>query len=124
MCVSLRAPAALFATYTALSAEDAVGGTSAAGARARNDRRRLKHAAVKRFFVGGMDEDGRPPAQGCKGSSLSGAGLTGMGPGLTALAAFSSLGVNAPTTRWVSETQPAGASTVGPVPGPAIMCTT
>ena len=48
----------------------------------------------------------------------TGAGLTANGPSAGA-ALLSSRGLSAPVTRPVSETQPAGADTVGPRPGPA-----
>ena len=67
---------------------------------------------------------GSPFAFGAPDYSL-GAGLTGIGPGgVLAAAAFSRRGFSAPMARPVSETQPAGAGVVGPLPGPGTMCTT
>jgi len=54
----------------------------------------------------------------------TGAGLTANGPGDSGAAALSSRGLSAPVTRPVSETQPAGAGAVGPLPGPATTWTT
>ena len=54
----------------------------------------------------------------------TGAGLTANGPGGGGAAALSSRGLSAPVTRPVSETQPTGAGTVGPLPGPATTWTT
>ena len=55
----------------------------------------------------------------------TGAGLTGIGPdGVRPAAALSKRGLSAPMVRSVSDTQPGGASTVGPLPGPGTMCTT
>ena len=48
-----------------------------------------------------------------------GAGFTGIGPSARRFpAAFSSRGFSAPITRSVSEVQPGGAGTVGPLPEP------
>ncbi len=54
----------------------------------------------------------------------TGAGLTANGPGGAGATLLSSRGFSAPVTRPVSENQPAGAGTVGPLPGPATMWTT
>jgi hypothetical protein len=62
----------------------------------------------------------RPPL--AKNAAYSGgAGFTGIGPSPAVAADFSNLGLKASITRSVSENQPFGAGTVGPVPGPGTM---